>query len=238
MSITARRRWSMRCCTRAACSAPTSGSPSARSTTSTWSASGASRFSPRTPPSAIATCSSTSSTRRATPTSGARSSGPSRWSTASSCWSTPPRGPCRRRGSCCARRSNRGCRPSSSSTRWTAATRVRPRCSTKSTISLSTSTLPRNRSSFRCSTRTPRRARRASTPPPRGGTCARCSTPSPSGFRRRGAMPRRRCRSWWRTSTPATTWAASRSAASSTAGWRRATRSRSRSSTGGWTARG
>ena len=43
---------------------------------------------------------STSSTRRATPTSAARWSVSSRWSTASSCWWTPPRAPCRRRALC------------------------------------------------------------------------------------------------------------------------------------------
>ena len=50
--------------------------------------------------------SSTSSTRRATRTSAARSSARSRWSTASCCSSTPPKGRCRRRDSCCARRSS------------------------------------------------------------------------------------------------------------------------------------
>ena len=43
---------------------------------------------PRTPPSAGRTIASTSSIRRATPTSAARSSGCCRWSTACCCWST------------------------------------------------------------------------------------------------------------------------------------------------------
>jgi translation elongation factor EF-4 len=46
----------------------------------------------------------------ATPTSAARSSAGCRWSTRSPCWSTPARVRCRRRGSCCARRSPRSCR--------------------------------------------------------------------------------------------------------------------------------
>ena len=219
----------MRCCTRAACSAPTSGSRSARSTTPISNASGASRFSPRTPPSTIATFSSTSSTRPVTPISAARSSGPSRWSTGSCCSSMPPRGPCPRPASCCGRRSSGGCRPSSSSTRSTATTRVPPRCSTRSMICSSTSTPAKNRSTFPSFTRMRRPARPASTPPCPDRPCARCSTPSSSGFRLRRGTRRRRCRSWWRISIPATTWAGSRSGASSTAGWRWATTSRSRS---------
>ena len=54
---------------------------------------------------------STSSTRPATPTSAARSSGPSRWPTAPWCWSTPSRGRCRRPSSCSARRSPCNIRP-------------------------------------------------------------------------------------------------------------------------------
>ncbi|MCK7469166.1 MAG: GTP-binding protein [Desulfosudis oleivorans] len=43
---------------------------------------------------------STSWTPRATPISAARSSAPFRWWTAPSCWSTPPKAPCRRPASC------------------------------------------------------------------------------------------------------------------------------------------
>ena len=43
----------------------------------------------------------------------------SAWPTACSCWSTPPRGRCRRRGSCSRRRSSTSCGRSSSSTRST-----------------------------------------------------------------------------------------------------------------------
>ena len=43
---------------------------------------------------------STSSTRRATPISAARSSASSTWSTAPWCWSTPPKARCRRPSSC------------------------------------------------------------------------------------------------------------------------------------------
>ncbi len=50
----------------------------------------------------------------ATPTSVARSSAVCRWSTASCCSSTRPRVRCRRPASCCARRSPRRCRSSSS----------------------------------------------------------------------------------------------------------------------------
>ena len=49
MSITARRRWSISCCARAARSAPTSRSPSAPSIRTSWSASAASRSSPNAP---------------------------------------------------------------------------------------------------------------------------------------------------------------------------------------------
>ena len=54
-SITARRRSSMRCCIRAARSAPTSESPSARWTATSSSASAASPSLPRTPPSTTTT---------------------------------------------------------------------------------------------------------------------------------------------------------------------------------------
>ena len=54
---------------------------------------------------------STSSTRPATPISAARSSASCRWSTASSCWSTPPKGRCRRPSSSPARRSALGLKP-------------------------------------------------------------------------------------------------------------------------------
>ena len=52
----------------------------------------------------------------------------------------------------------------------------------------------------------------------RARTCGRCSTPSSTACRRRAATPTRRCRCSSPTSTRATTSAASRSAASSTAG--------------------
>ena len=65
---------------------------------------------------------------RATPTSAARSSARSRWSTASCCWWTRPRGPCPRRATCCARRWRRSCPPCWSSTRSTGRTRGRRRC--------------------------------------------------------------------------------------------------------------
>ena len=48
---------------------------------------------------------------RATPISAARSSASSAWSTACWCWSTPPKGRCRRPSSCSARRCARGLRP-------------------------------------------------------------------------------------------------------------------------------
>ena len=54
---------------------------------------------------------STSSTRRDTPTSAARSSASCAWSTASCSSSTPSTGRCRRRGSCCAKRSRLGRTP-------------------------------------------------------------------------------------------------------------------------------
>ena len=57
----------------------------------------------------------------ATPTSAARWSASSRWWTACCCWSTPPKAPCRRPASCCARRWSWACTPSWSSTRWTAS---------------------------------------------------------------------------------------------------------------------
>ena len=57
------------------------------------------------------TCASTWSTRPATPTSAARSSGPWPWSTACCCWSTRPRGRCPRPATCCRRRSPPACRP-------------------------------------------------------------------------------------------------------------------------------
>ena len=66
--------------------------------------------------------------------------------------------------------------------------------------------------------RTRRASRHASSDTP-ARTCGRCSTRSSSTCRRRAAIPRRRCRCWWRTSIRATTSAGSRSAASSTARW-------------------
>ena len=78
------------------------------------SASAASRSSPRTARSAhrpAAPITSTSSTRRATPTSAARSSACSRWPTACCCSSTPSRARCRRRASCCRRRCAHGLKP-------------------------------------------------------------------------------------------------------------------------------
>ena len=83
---------------------------------------------------------STSSTPPATPTLAAKSSAPSRWSTASCCSSTPPKARCRRPATCSPRRSKPSCRPSSSSTRSTAPTRAPRKCSTRSTTSSSIST--------------------------------------------------------------------------------------------------
>src|SRR5262249_14873956 len=123
-STTERPRWWTGCCGRAGRSAATSGSPSGPWTTSTWSGSAGSRFWRRTPPSITATCSSISSTRPATPISGARWSGRSRWSTASCCWWTRRKARCRRRGLCCGGGRRGGCRPSWYSTRSTAPTRA------------------------------------------------------------------------------------------------------------------
>ena len=61
-----------------------------------WSARRGSRSWPRTRRSASRGRRSISSIRRATPISAARSSARSRWSTGCCCWSTPPRGRCRR----------------------------------------------------------------------------------------------------------------------------------------------
>ena len=75
-------------------------------TPTTRSASGASRSSPRRPSVHVEAASrSTSSTRPATPTSAARSSGRWPWSTACCCSSTPPRARCPRPATCCPRRS-------------------------------------------------------------------------------------------------------------------------------------
>src|SRR5262245_888843 len=57
------------------------------------------------------------------PISAARSSASSTWWTAPWCWSTPPRGPCRRPSSWCRRRSRWGSSRSSSSTRSIGPTR-------------------------------------------------------------------------------------------------------------------
>ena len=65
---------------------------------------------------------STSSTRPATPTSAARSSAPSRWSTASCCSSMPRKARCRRPAMCSRRPSKPSCRPSWSSIRSTVPT--------------------------------------------------------------------------------------------------------------------
>ena len=100
---------------------------------------------------------------RATPTSEARSSGASRWSTACCFWWMPPKGRCRRRASSCARRSRRGFRSCSSSTRSTGPTLASKRWSTRSTSSFSISTPPPSRSSSRSSTRSPAKARPGST---------------------------------------------------------------------------
>ncbi len=141
-STTARPPWSTPCSGSPAPSARTSTSTSGRWTPATWSARRASRSSPRTPrctgaaagaPERPGTSPSTSSTPPATPTSAARSSAGCRWSTASSCSSTPPRARCRRPGSCCARRCRRTCRSSWWSTRSTARTPASPRSSTRPT---------------------------------------------------------------------------------------------------------
>ena len=79
-------------------------------TPTTWSGKRASPSWPRTPPSGTAASRSTSSTPQATPTSEARSSAASRWSTGCSSSSTPARVRCPRPGSCCARLSGPTCR--------------------------------------------------------------------------------------------------------------------------------
>ena len=111
MSTTARRPWSTGCCSSPAPSARTSRSRSGRWTATTSSASAGSPSSPSAPRWSGRACGSTSSTRRATPTSAARSSASCRWSTAACSWSTRPRGRCRRPSSCSARRSRLGLRP-------------------------------------------------------------------------------------------------------------------------------
>ena len=145
---TARPRWSTRCSRNRGRIAPTSGWPIAPWTPWTSSASAASPSWPRTRPCGTSTPSSTSATRRATPTSAARWSARCRWSTASCCWWTRRKAPCPRRGSCSARPSSAASSRSSSSTRWTGRTRACRRCSTRSTTCSSTSTPTRISSNF------------------------------------------------------------------------------------------
>ena len=85
---------------------------------------------------------------------------------ASCCWSTRPRGRCRRPATCCRRRWPAACRSWSRSTRSTAPTPGRPRCSTRSR-SCSSTWAPRPTSST-----------------------SRCCTPTPSWARRRPTWPR------------------------------------------------
>ena len=145
-STTARRRSSTPCCARPAPSARTSTWKSAPWTRTTSSVRRASRSSPRTrrsrtrastPPTARSR--STSSTPPVTPTSAARSSAACRWSTASSCSSTRARARCRRRASCCARRSRRSSPSSCWSTRPTARTPASPRSRRRRTTCCSAS---------------------------------------------------------------------------------------------------
>ena len=82
----------------------TSASPSAPWIPTTSRRSAASPSWPRRPRSSGRTRASTSSTPPATPISAARSSASWTWSTAPSCWSTPPKGRCRRPSSWSARR--------------------------------------------------------------------------------------------------------------------------------------
>ena len=174
------------------------------STPATWSARRASRSSPSRPRSTgTGMTRSTSSTPPATPTSAARWSAPSRWSTASCCSSTRARARCRRPASCCARRSPPACRWCWSSTRPTGPTRAAPRWSTRASSCCSSSptswgsTRPRRAacSTSRSSTPPPAPAARAARArptarrrPPRGST--RCSTSSPEPSRRRPTIRR------------------------------------------------
>ena len=104
-STTARPRWSTGCSSSRAPIATTSARSSGRWIPTIWSASAASPSWPRPRRSSGRTPGSTSSTRRATPTSAARSSASSTWWTARWCWSTPPKARCRRPSSWCPRHS-------------------------------------------------------------------------------------------------------------------------------------
>ena len=106
-STMARPPWSTHCCVPPAPSLPTRPSSTESWTPTTRSASAASPFSPRPLPSPGRAPRSTWSTRPATPTSVARSSARSRWSTVCCCWSMLPRARCRRPATCCRRRLRR-----------------------------------------------------------------------------------------------------------------------------------
>ena len=192
-------------------------------TRTTSSASAASRSSRRTPTVTLRRHhASTSSTPRATPTSAARSSARSPWSTACSCSSTPRKVRCRRPASCSGRRSSSGSRRSSASTRSTAPTRASPRCWTRSTTSSSTSAPSEAQLDFpvvytnaRAGTAT-RDLAVDGTRPPAALRHDRRAAPRPAARPGRAGRSSRST-----TSTTTTTSAASRSAASSRASSRR-----------------
>ena len=175
-SIMARPLSSTCCSVSPAPSATTSGSRSGRWIRATSNASVASPSSPRS----LRWCgrrpASTSSTPPATPTSAARWSASSPWSTASSSWWTPPRGRCRRPSSCCPRRWRAGCGRSSRSTRSTARTSGTSRCWKRSSTCSSRSTPPPSSSIFRCSTGPAATAGWPPIPPGRASRWRRCST--------------------------------------------------------------
>ena len=129
---------------------------------------------------------STSSTRRATPISAARSSASSTWSTVPWCWSTPPRALCRRPNSWCRRRSRWGSSLSWSSTRSTAPMRGRTRSSTKCSTCSRASMPPTSSSTFRSFTARPRKAGWRRAPRARRRrACSLCSISCSATSRRR-----------------------------------------------------
>ena len=141
-----------------------------------------------------------------------------RWSTASSCWSTPARARCRRPGSCCARRCRPSCPSSWSSTRWTGRTPASPRSSTRPTSCSSTSTPTEDQIEFpivycsakagRASLSRPADGGMPDEPGPRAAVPDHPRRGPGAGVRRR----RRRCRRTSPTSTPRPTSAGSRCA--------------------------
>ena len=130
------------------------------------------------------------------PTSAARWNGCSAWWTAACCWSTPPRGRCRRPSSCWPRRWRPDLRPSSWSTRWTSRTRARSRCRTRPSTCSPRSTPTNASSTSRPCSRQPRRAGPRPRPTARATGSVPCSRPSWSACRR--PMPLRTDRLPWR----------------------------------------